>query len=71
MFYEGIDLFEWDKKDREKEGLNLYFKFRYFFDDFFDLCEEYSSQIFSYLIIEVLRKIEEEVRNLREKEERR
>lgn len=49
----------------------MYFKFRYFFDDFLDLCEEYSSQIFSYLIIEVLRKIEEEVRNLREKEERR
>lgn len=43
MFYEGIDFFEWDKKDREKEGSNLYFKFRYFFDDFFDLCEEYSS----------------------------
>lgn len=71
MSHEGIDSSEWDKKDREKEGSSLYPKSRHFSDDSLDPREEYSSQTFSHSTIEALRKIEEEARNLREKEERR
>lgn len=71
MSHEGIDSSEWDKTEREKEGSNLYPKSRHFSDDSLDPREEYSSQTFSSSTIEALRKIEEEARNLREKEERR
>lgn len=71
MSHEGIDSSEWDKKEQEKEGSNLYPKTRHFSSDSLDPREEYGSQTFSHATIAALRKIEEEARNLREKEERR
>ncbi|XP_061194038.1 rho GTPase-activating protein 21-like isoform X2 [Saccostrea echinata] len=76
MSQEGIDSSEWEDMQRERTGSNLFSKTRHFSSDSLDTREEMemsqsASPTFSHSTIEALRKIEEEARALREKEERR
>ncbi|XP_056007298.1 rho GTPase-activating protein 21-like isoform X7 [Ostrea edulis] len=76
MSHEGIDSSEWEVMERERTGSNMTPQSRHFSSDSLDRHEDVemsqsTSPSFSHSTIEALRKIEEEARALREKEERK